>query len=78
MVKYLKIILVIIIGLLLGLIIHGLIEIPALWFLTNKFGDLFFGVSWNTWVFVHLVFTIVVEILGIFLALWIYRKCLKK
>lgn len=70
--------LVIIIGLILGLIIHGLIEIPALWILTNKFSDLFFGTPWNTWLFVHLIFTIIVEILGIFLAFLIYRKCLKR
>ncbi len=78
MMKYLKFVLVLIIGLILGLIIHGLIEIPALWLLTNKFSDLFFGTSWSVWVWIHLVFTIIVEILGVFLAFWIFRKCWKQ
>jgi len=72
MTKYLKIFLVLIIGLILGLIIHGLIEIPALWLLTNYLSDLFFGITWSAWLWIHLVFTIIIEILGIVLAFWLY------
>jgi len=72
MTKYLKIFLVLVIGLILGLIIHGLIEIPAIWFLTNYLSDFFFGISWNTWILIHLIFSIIVEILGVALALWFY------
>ena len=78
MIDYLKLALAILIGLLLGLVIHGLIEIPALWILTNWMENLFFGTSWNVWLWIHLVFTIVVEILGIIIALFVFRKCIQK
>jgi len=72
--KYLELILIIIIGLLLGLVIHGLIEIPIIWLLTTRFNDFFVSLSWNTWLWVHAVFTVVVEIVGIYLAFWLYKK----
>lgn len=76
--RHFKIVLVIIIGLISGLIIHGLIEIPALWVLTHWMEDLFFGTNWNVWLWIHLIFTIVIEILGIIIALFVYQKCIKK
>ena len=72
--KYLEITFVIIIGLLLGLVIHGIIEILAIWILTNWFISFFTSISWETWLLIHIIFTIIVEILGIFLAFWIYKK----
>jgi len=78
MAKYLKLALVLIIGLILGLTIHGLIEIPALWLLTNWLSDFFFGISWNTWILIHLIFTIIVEILGILIAFRFYKKYCKQ
>ena len=74
MVKSFKLILVFVIGLLLGLIIHGFVEILAIWILTNWLSDFFFGISWSSWLQIHLVFSIIVEILGVALAFWIYKK----
>ena len=72
--KYFEFILIIILGLLVGFIIHGLIEIPALWLLRTRLSDLFARTSWNTWLKIHLIFTIVIEILGIALVFGIYKK----
>ena len=72
--KHLKTSLLLILGLLLGLVIHGIIEIPALWILMNKLPCLFYIPSWDTWIKIHLVFTIATEILGIVLVLWINKK----
>lgn len=74
MIKYLKLVLIIVIGLLLGLILHGIIEIMMIWVLTSWLPDLFLAISWNTWLWIHLIFTIIIEILGLALAFWIYRK----
>ena len=76
--KYLEITLIIIIGLLLGLLIHGIIEIPAIWILTTWFTSFFISIPWENWLLIHLTFTVIVEILGIFLAFWIYKKYWKK
>lgn len=72
--KYLEITFVIIIGLILGMVIHGLIEIPVIWILITWFTSFFTSISWGNWVLIHLIFTIFVEILGVFLALWIYKR----
>lgn len=76
--KYLEITLIIIIGLLLGLLIHGIIEIPAIWILTTWFISFFTSISWGNWLLIHHTFTVIVEILGVFLAFWIYKKYWKK
>ena len=74
MVKKIKLILVFIIGLLFGLIIHGLVEIITIWVLLNWLKDLFYQVSWATWCWVHIISMIVLEILGLLFALWFYIK----
>lgn len=74
MINYLKIILVVLIGLILGLIIHGVIEILAILVLTVWLSNLFLSISWAVWIWIHSVFTIIVEILGIVLVLRIYKK----
>jgi len=74
MIKYLKIILVVLIGLILGLIIHGVIEILAILILTIWLSNLFLSISWTVWLWIHFVFTVIVEILGIVLAFRIYKK----
>ncbi len=76
--KYLEIILILIIGLILGLLIHGVVEILAIWVLTTWFISFFTSISWGNWLLTHIVFTIFVEILGVFLAFWIYKKYWKK
>ncbi len=65
--KYLQFSLIIILGLLIGIIIHGLIEIPAIWILVNWLGNLFSAISWPIWLLIHLIFTIICEVLGIVL-----------
>ena len=72
--KYLKLALVVVIGLVLGMVIHGVVEILTIWVLTNWLNDFFLGTSWNSWLLIHLIFTIVVGILGIILALQIFKK----
>jgi len=74
MAKYLKIILVIIIGLLIGIIIHGAIEIPVIFLLIGIFKDFFLRVPWNVWLLIHHIFTVIIEFLGIFLAFRSYKK----
>lgn len=72
--KLLEISLVIIIGLILGMVIHGIVEILVIWVLINWFISFFASITWANWLLIHLVFTILVEILGIALVFWIYRK----
>ncbi len=72
--KPLEITLVIGIGLLLGFFIHGLIEVIAIWVLANWLTSFFASITWANWLLIHLVFTILVEILGVALVFWIYRK----
>ena len=74
MIKYFKIIFVIIIGLLIGIIIHGAIEIPVIFLLISTFKDFFLRVSWNVWLLIHHIFTVIIEFLGIFLAFRSYKK----
>ena len=69
-----KLILFIIIGLLIGFIIHAIIEIPTIWLLTSNFEDFFISISWNTWLVIHFIYTIATEIIGILIALAIYKK----
>lgn len=70
--------LLLIIGLLLGFIIHGLIEIPALWLLRTRFISLFMEVPWFAWLRIHWVFTITTEILGIAITSVFYKKLITK
>jgi len=74
MTKYSKTILVIIIGLLLGLIIHGIIEISVILLLTDRFKNLFLRLSWETWVLIHHIFSVIIEILGVVLSFLVYKK----
>jgi len=76
--KFFKYSLLLILGLLLGFIIHGLIEIPALWLLRTRFISLFMEVPWLTWLRIHSVFTIITEILGIAIISLIYKKLITK
>ncbi len=73
--EYLKNTLISVIGLLLGLIIHGLIEIPVIYLLINVFTGLFSRFSWRTWVLIHHILTVVIEVLGLVLAFRIFEKC---
>jgi|GEM_PF-5343572 len=70
--------LLLIIGLILGLIIHGLIEIPFLWLLRTRFIVLFMEMPWLTWLRIHWVFTVITEILGIAVASLFYKKLITK
>ncbi len=72
--KYLENTLIIIIGLLLGLLIHGVVEILAIWILTAWFNSFFASILWGTWLLIHIIFSIITEILGVFLAFWILKK----
>jgi hypothetical protein len=72
--KYLEITLIVIIGLLLGLLIHGVVEILAIWVLTTWFISFFTSIAWGNWLLIHHVLTVIVEILGVFLAFWICKK----
>lgn len=74
MIKYIKFSLVVIIGFIFGLFVHGIVEIFIILFLINWLNNFFFGVSWENWVLVHNIFSIIVEILGVILAILIYRK----
>jgi len=74
MVGRIKLFLVFIIGLLFGLILHGVVEIIAIWILLSWLKDLFFQVSWTTWCWVHIVSLIILEITGLIIALRVYRK----
>lgn len=76
--KYLEIILIIIIGLILGLVIHGIVEILAIWVLTTWLTSFFASISWESWLLIHFIFTIVVEILGVLLAFLGYKKYWRK
>ena len=76
--KYLEITLIVIIGLLLGLVIHGIVEILAIWILTTWLISFFISIPWGNWLLIHLIFTVIVEILGVFLAFWIYKKYWKR
>lgn len=76
--KYIKYILIFIIGIILGIIVHGIIEIPAIILLTNNFKELFLRISWSTWILIHNIFTAIIEILGVIFAFWIYKKFEKK
>lgn len=66
--------LILIIGLILGLIIHGLIEIPFLWLLRTRFMALFMEMPWFSWLRIHFAFTVITEILGIAVASLFYKK----
>ena len=74
MIKKIKLILVFILGLLFGLIVHGLVEIISIWVLLNWLEELFYEVSWDTWVWTHIISMIVLEIFGLVLVTWIYFK----
>ena len=76
--KFLKYSLLLIIGLLVGFIIHGLIEIPALWLLRTRFIGLLAQIPWPTWLMIHLIFTIIIEILGIVIIYFFYNSARKK
>jgi len=76
--KGIKLILLSVLGLLVGLVLHGLIEIPALWLLRTRFSDLFFQVPWSSWLNIHLTFTIVMEIVGVALTFLVYKKFIDK
>jgi len=75
--KYLEITLVFIIGLLFGLILHGLIEILLIWLLTDGLRNLFLKFSWQTWVLIHHIFSIIIEILAVILVFHIFKKYVK-
>ena len=76
--KIFKSSLLLILGLLLGFIIHGLIEIPALWLLRTRFISLFMEIPWLAWLRIHSVFTVTTEILGIAIASSFYKKLKNK
>jgi len=76
--KFFKYFLLLIIGLLLGFVIHGLIEIPALWLLRTRFISLFMEIPWLAWLRIHSVFTITTEILGIAITSVFYKKLIAK
>lgn len=70
--------LLLIIGLILGLIVHGLIEIPFLWLLRTRFIALFMEMPWFTWLRIHWAFTVITEILGITVVSLFYKKLVTK
>jgi len=69
-----KLFLVFIIGLLFGLILHGLIEIIVEWALLNWFKELFFTIFWRSWSLIIVISMIVFEVLGLAIAFGIYKK----
>jgi len=74
MMKKIKFFLIFVIGLLFGLLVHGLIEIVSIWVLLNWLEDFFYAVSWGTWVWVHLISMIALEIVGLIIAVWIFIR----
>lgn len=72
--KKIKFFLFVVLGILLGLTIHGLVEILAIWILLNWLKDLFFGIPWNSWSWIHIVSVAVVEILSLFLVFRVYKR----
>jgi hypothetical protein len=72
--KYLKTVLVVITGLLSGLILHGIIEILAIWILINWLNNLFWAISWSIWLRIHFVFSIIIEIIGVWLVFQIHQR----
>lgn len=74
MINKVKFVLVFIIGLLFGLIIHGIVEIVAIWFLLSWLTEFFFKISWSAWYIVHIVSLILAEIIALILVIMLYRK----
>jgi len=72
--KSIEILLVLVLGLLVGLVLHGLIEILAIWILTTCLSSFFLRVSWESWLLTHLIYSIVMEVLGIVLVFWLHKK----
>lgn len=61
------------IGLLVGLVIHGLAELVSIFVLTTIFVDFYLSMSWKAWVFIHNMTLVSSEALGVFLA-WRYMR----
>lgn len=59
------------IGLLVGLVIHGLAELVSIFALTTIFTDFYLSLSWKAWVFIHNMTLVSSEAVGVFLA-WRY------
>lgn len=70
--KYFKIILLIFLGLITGLLIHGIIEIVVIRILIVK--NVLMVLSWKTWLDIHFLYSIIIEVLGIILIFWINNK----
>ncbi|KPJ57178.1 hypothetical protein AMJ49_01015 [Parcubacteria bacterium DG_74_2] len=65
-------------GLFVGLILHGIIEIFTIWILLNFLNNFFLKISWQTWLLIHLLYSIIMEILGVVFTFWVYKKFLWK
>ncbi len=74
MVKKIKNVLVIIIGLISGVIVHGAIEMLSIWFLLHRLQGLFFNFSWDTWYKIDLAFFAVVETITVVVIFRFYKK----
>lgn len=73
MLKYIRFTLIVVFGLILGIIIHSAIEIFAIWLLIHYFQNFFIKISWKGWLFIHFIFTIIIEIVGVILAFWLIK-----
>lgn len=74
MIKKIKFLLIIIIGILSGLTIHGFLEVLSIWILLNWLSDLFFRISLDIWIRVDLISFVVIEVLTLIAACLIYLK----
>jgi len=52
-------------GVLVGFLIHAIIEIPAIFLLVSDFEKWNLGLSWESWIFVHNVWAILLFLIGV-------------
>lgn len=69
--KVFYIILCAFLGLLLSFIAHAIIEIFAIWLLGRDFTTFSLGLSWEQLLFIHLIFTIALSLLGLIFGIWL-------
>jgi hypothetical protein len=54
-----------ILGALVSFLVHAVIEIPIIYLLVSDFNKWGLGLSWESWFFIHTIFSIALLLLGI-------------
>jgi len=76
--KILYIILSCFLGFLFSILLHVIIEIPYLKLLEKDFYKWSFGFSYQQLVLIHLIYTLVLSVLGILFGLWLGMRWYNK